>query len=244
MSRETATVFYVLRRLEGLRQDGRVSLVLQHDLRQPDHVGRQPQHADAVKLRHVPGQPIVSPGLTAGRGTDGQAGGQRDRQAECFTSEKPEKHPVVSVLHLHDRSIRWSAASRLLLSATLIDDFMMEASLNVASSISLWPAFSLDVCVCACARVRETHQRDEVGQRQRQLHVDGVLVVPDGTQLFVVSLFFEQVMDQPLLLVSAPAPWRARARTQTCVSEFFLRVKFHPRAAAAAARTSSAASGC
>lgn len=51
-----------------------------------------------------------------------------------------------------------------------------------------------------------THQRDEVGERERQLHVDHVLLLLGRTQLFVVSSSFEQVMDDPLLLIPAPTP--------------------------------------
>lgn len=85
-----------------------------------------------------------------------------------------------------------------------------------------------------------THQRDEVGERERQLHVDRVLVILNRTQLFVVSSFLEQVMDEPLLLIPAPTPWDARAHAQTRITEFFVGLNFQPHAAAAtAARTSS-----
>lgn len=39
--------------LTGTQREGD-SLVLQHDLRQPHHAGRQAKHADAVKLALVP----------------------------------------------------------------------------------------------------------------------------------------------------------------------------------------------
>lgn len=65
-------------------------------------------------------------------------------------------------------------------------------------------AILLSLYVCVCVTV--TDQRDEVGERERQLHVHRVLVPLNGSQLLVVSLLFEQVMDEPLLLVSAPTP--------------------------------------
>lgn len=54
--------------------------------------------------------------------------------------------------------------------------------------------------------VIHTHQRDEVGEREREVNIDDVLVLLDRPQLFDVSLFFKQVVDETFLLVPAPAP--------------------------------------
>ena len=49
------------------------------------------------------------------------------------------------------------------------------------------------------------YQRDEVGESEGEVDVHRVLLSPHRTQLFVVALFFEQVVEETLLLVPAPA---------------------------------------
>lgn len=49
------------------------------------------------------------------------------------------------------------------------------------------------------------YQRDEVGKCEGEVNVDSILLPLNGTQLFVVASLFEQVVDQTLLLVPAPA---------------------------------------
>lgn len=51
------------------------------------------------------------------------------------------------------------------------------------------------------------HQGDEVGESEGQRDVHTVLLAGHGPQLLVVAPLLEQVVDQPLLLIQAPAAW-------------------------------------
>lgn len=48
---------------------------------------------------------------------------------------------------------------------------------------------------------KSTHQGDEVGEGEAQCDIHFVLLSSHRPKFFVVALFFEQVLDQPLLLI-------------------------------------------
>lgn len=58
------------------------------------------------------------------------------------------------------------------------------------------------------------YQGDEIGESEREENIDSVLLLLNRSQLLVVALLFEKVVDQTLLLVPAPTPWQARAERE------------------------------
>lgn len=86
--------------------------------------------------------------------------------------------------------------------------------LPLTSSL-LFSLYLILKCLGSNVFLKVTHQRNEVGQRERQPDVDGILMSLNRTQLLVVSPFFEQVVDETLLLISAPTAWHTHTHTQT-----------------------------
>lgn len=121
---------------------------------------------------------------------------------------------------------------------------LTELYLLILAAVSLYLIIK---CLGSNVILKVAHQRNEVGQCERQPDVDGVLVSLNRTQLLVVSPFFEQVVDETLLLISAPTAWHAHTHTHThrpwilwyivnCVlSGFHLRLRFQAPAAAVSA---------
>lgn len=84
--------------------------------------------------------------------------------------------------------------------------------------LALFSPYLIIKCLGLNVSLKVTHQRNEVGQCERQLDVDGILMSLNRTQLLVVSPFFEQVVDETLLLIPAPTAWYTHTHTQTLVT--------------------------
>lgn len=72
-----------------------------------------------------------------------------------------------------------------------------------------------------------THQRDEVGEGEGQVDVHDLVGGDNGAHLLVVALLFEEVVDEPLLLVHTEPAWGCGVR-QTGVGLGGYWAQFHP----------------